>query len=57
MAVSPPQAAPRVSEKAPDDQEMPLTDHIEEMVKRLVIVMAVAGLVSAVLGSLLLVRP
>jgi sec-independent protein translocase protein TatC len=32
----------------PDDQEMPLTDHIEEMVLRLAVVLAVAGVVTAV---------
>jgi sec-independent protein translocase protein TatC len=33
---------------APDDQEMPLTDHIEEMVKRLGIVIVVMAAISAV---------
>jgi sec-independent protein translocase protein TatC len=33
---------------APDDQEMPLTDHIEEMVKRLGIVVVVMAAISAV---------
>ncbi|WP_435177113.1 twin-arginine translocase subunit TatC [Halorussus sp. AFM4] len=31
-----------------EDEEMPLADHIEEMVKRLAVVIAVAGLVTAV---------
>ncbi len=35
-------------EGAPDDQEMPLTDHIEEMVRRLAYVLVVMALVSAV---------
>jgi sec-independent protein translocase protein TatC len=33
---------------APDDQEMPLTEHIEEMVRRLAIVIGMMALVSAV---------
>jgi sec-independent protein translocase protein TatC len=33
---------------APDDQEMPLTDHIEEMVRRLAAVIVVMAIVSAV---------
>lgn len=32
---------------APDDQEMPLADHIEEMIRRLAIVLVVAGGVAA----------
>ena len=35
-------------EGAPDDQEMPLTEHIEEMVRRLAYVLGVMALVSAV---------
>ena len=35
-------------EGAPDDQEMPLTEHIEEMVRRLAYVLVVMALVSAV---------
>ena len=37
---------------APDDQEMPLTDHIEEMVKRLGVVIVIMALVSAVIFPL-----
>ncbi|MFC7133055.1 MULTISPECIES: twin-arginine translocase subunit TatC [Salinibaculum] len=37
---------------APDDQEMPLTAHIEEMVKRLGIVIVVMAIVSAVIFPL-----
>ena len=33
---------------APDDQEMPLTQHIEEMIRRLLVVIVVMALVSAV---------
>jgi sec-independent protein translocase protein TatC len=33
---------------APDDQEMPLTDHVEEMIKRLGIVIVVMAAISAV---------
>ena len=33
---------------APDDEEMPLADHIEEMVRRLAVVIVVGGLVAAV---------
>jgi sec-independent protein translocase protein TatC len=33
---------------APDDQEMPLTEHVEEMVRRLAVVILVMALVSAV---------
>jgi sec-independent protein translocase protein TatC len=33
---------------APDDQEMPLGDHIEEMVRRLAVVIVVGGLVTAI---------
>jgi len=33
---------------APDDREMPLGDHIEEMVRRLAVVIVVGGLVTAV---------
>ncbi|MEF8774612.1 MAG: hypothetical protein V5A37_07835, partial [Halobacteriales archaeon] len=35
------------TETPPDDQEMPLTEHIEEMILRLAVVMAVAGVVTA----------
>ncbi|MFB6186618.1 MAG: preprotein translocase subunit TatC, partial [Halobacteriaceae archaeon] len=30
----------------PEDEEMPLTEHIEEMLKRLAIVIGIAGIVS-----------
>jgi len=33
---------------APDDQEMPLTDHIEEMIKRLGVVVVLMAIVSAI---------
>jgi sec-independent protein translocase protein TatC len=33
---------------APDDQEMPLTEHIEEMVRRLAVVIVVMAIVSAI---------
>jgi sec-independent protein translocase protein TatC len=33
---------------APDDEEMPLADHVEEMIRRLGVVIVVAGLVSGV---------
>ena len=39
---------PATPEGAPDDQEMPLADHIEEMVKRLGIVIVVMAAVSGV---------
>ncbi len=42
----PPEAA--AVEGAPDDQEMPLTAHIEEMIKRLLVVIVVMAIVSAV---------
>jgi sec-independent protein translocase protein TatC len=34
---------------APDDQEMPLTEHIEEMIRRLLVVIVVMAIVSAVI--------
>jgi sec-independent protein translocase protein TatC len=37
---------------APDDEEMPLTEHIEEMVRRLAVVIVVMALVSAVVFPL-----
>ena len=37
---------------APDDQEMPLTAHIEEMIKRLAVVIVVMALISAVIFPL-----
>ena len=35
-------------EGAPDDEEMPLTEHIEEMVRRLGVVVAVMAVVSGI---------
>jgi sec-independent protein translocase protein TatC len=52
-APEPPDGEPvAAASGAPDDQEMPLTDHIEEMVKRLGVVIVIMALVSAVIFPL-----
>ena len=47
-APTPEEAEPVGPSGAPDDQEMPLTQHIEEMIRRLLVVIVVMALVSAV---------
>ncbi|WP_302082046.1 twin-arginine translocase subunit TatC [Salinibaculum rarum] len=44
----PAEPEPAAQTGAPDDQEMPLTQHIEEMIRRLLVVIVVMALVSAV---------
>jgi sec-independent protein translocase protein TatC len=47
-APEPDEAEPVAQVGAPDDQEMPLTQHIEEMIRRVLVVIVVMALVSAV---------
>jgi sec-independent protein translocase protein TatC len=45
---APDEPEPVGTDGAPDDQEMPLTQHIEEMIRRLLVVIVVMALISAV---------